>query len=121
MMKLPNAESAFVDIRKLTKYALDPTEARGRHKARVFKSALGFTTENANELRDAILKCVLVSEAVIGELDFYGQRYTVDCRIETERGAATVRTCWIIRQGELFPRMTTCFVLKEKKGDETKD
>lgn len=114
-MKLPNAENAVIDVRKLVDYALDPTNSRGQHKARVFKSALGFTIDNADELRDAILPCVRDAEAVIGELDFYGQRYTVDCRIKTEVGEATVRTGWIIRQSESFPRLTTCFVLKEKR------
>lgn len=91
-MKLPNAENAVIDTRKLTEYALNPTEPRGMHKAKVFKSALGFTQENGDDLIKAIRKCVLDTNAEIGELDFYGQRYTVDCRIETNVGEATVRT-----------------------------
>jgi hypothetical protein len=115
-MLLPNFEDATVDIRKLTEYALDPESPRGRHKARVFRSALGYTMDNAEELRSAILGCLPISEAILGETDFYGERYTVDCRIKTETGEATVRTGWIIRQRESFPRLTTCFVKdKEKK------
>ena len=101
-MQLRNFHNAVIDIRKLTEYALDPESPRGRHKARVFKAALGFTADNANELRDAILASLPDSEAVIGETDFYGERYTVDCRIKTEAGEATVRTGWIIRQKESF-------------------
>ncbi len=111
-MRLPNAENAVVDIRKLSEYALDFESARGRHKARVFKSALGFSIVNATDLRTALLKAARNTDCVLGELDFYGQRYTVDCKIETEIGEAIVRTGWIIRQGENFPRLTTCFVLK---------
>ena len=112
-MLLPNFEDAFIDIRKLTEYALDPESPRGRHKARVFRSALGYTIDDSEELRRAILVCLPNSEAEPGESDFYGERYTVDCRISTESGEATVRTGWIIRQRESFPRLTTCFVVKD--------
>lgn len=40
-MGLPHAGSAILDIRKLAQYCLDPRHARGRHKARVFREALG--------------------------------------------------------------------------------
>lgn len=114
-MKLPNAENAVIDTRKLTDYCLDPESPRWRHKARVFESALGFTLDNAEELKQAILDAIVHGEAVIGELDFYGQRYRVDCRIVNEIGSAVVRTGWIVRPGEDFPRLTTCFVLKERQ------
>jgi hypothetical protein len=52
MNKLPNAEHAFVDIRKLTDYLLDPTHHRGRHKARVFRAAFGIGQGDAEWLRD---------------------------------------------------------------------
>jgi len=39
-MKLPNGEHAIVDIVKLRDYALSQHHPRGRHKARVFLSAL---------------------------------------------------------------------------------
>ena len=87
-MRLPNAENAFIDPRKLTEYALDPTNIRGRHKARVMQAVLGFTAENANQLRAIILNAVLVNDCSTGELDFYGQRYSVDCKIKTEKGEA---------------------------------
>ena len=114
-MRLPNAENAFIDVRKLTAYVLDAADTRGRHKARVFAAALGFTFENAGELRTAILNAVPDGECTIGELDFYGQRYRVDCKIKTEMGESVVRTAWIIRRDEDFPRMTTCFVRKERR------
>ncbi len=42
-MKLPNAEKAFVDIEKLRGYCLNQFHERGKHKARLFSSILGFT------------------------------------------------------------------------------
>jgi hypothetical protein len=47
-MQLPNAERAVIDIVKLTDYYLSPDHPRGRHKARVFASALGMTASEAD-------------------------------------------------------------------------
>ncbi len=114
-MHLPNAENAIIDLHKLTGYVLDANNVRGQHKAKVMAAALGVTIENAEELKTALLRAVLTTECVARELDFYGQRYRVDCKIKTGIGEATVRTGWIIRRGEKFPRLTTCFVRNEKK------
>ena len=39
-MKIPNAELAIVDIRKLRDYCLNPAHDEGKHKARLFMMAL---------------------------------------------------------------------------------
>ena len=48
-MKMPNGDKAVVEIEKLSQYCLNPLHPRGRHKARVFESALGITGEDAEE------------------------------------------------------------------------
>jgi hypothetical protein len=35
-MKIPNAENAVVDIRKLKDYCLNPQHEEGKHKSRLF-------------------------------------------------------------------------------------
>jgi hypothetical protein len=55
-VKLPNAEHAVVDMRKLRDDALNPNHSRGRHKARLFSSALGLSQYDAEQLRDELLK-----------------------------------------------------------------
>ncbi|WP_347277307.1 DUF6883 domain-containing protein [Leptolyngbya sp. FACHB-671] len=40
-MKLPNAESAFIDLNKLRSYSLNLQHDRGKHKARLFAAILG--------------------------------------------------------------------------------
>ena len=62
-MKLPNTEQAFVDIVKLRDYCLNPDHPRGKHKARVFLSALGLTTANAAILQKALQDGVLSQDA----------------------------------------------------------
>ena len=39
-MRLPNANRAVLDIRKIEDYCLSASDPRGRHKARVFREAL---------------------------------------------------------------------------------
>jgi hypothetical protein len=116
-MRLPNFQDAFIDLAKLTDYVLDPNDPRGRHKARVFRSALGISKANASELKRLLLEALGHHEAVRGEPDFYGQRYVVDCKIVTDTGEAMVRTAWIIRRNEEFPRLTTCYVIKSKREE----
>jgi hypothetical protein len=77
-MSLPNAENAFVDLRKLRDYSLSFESPKGRHKARVFASVLGIISEDAEKLRNILLEIVKENEAELGELDLFGQRYTVD-------------------------------------------
>ncbi len=115
-MKLPNAKNAFVDIRKLSGYCLNTTHERGKHKARLFSSFLGLTANNAEEVRICLLKAVQNYETKNGNSDGYGKRYIVDFPITTEKGQAMVRSMWIIRSHEDFPRLVSCYVLKAKKG-----
>lgn len=110
-MKLPNAERAIVDIRKLQEYVLNPYHARGRHKARVFESALGLTLSDAEELRAALLEAAHRLDAAPRDADEHGRRYVIE--FEMERGArhATIHSGWIVRKGENFARFTTCYVV----------
>ena len=110
-MKLPHADRAIVEIEKLRDYCLSANHPRGRHKARVFAVALGITADDAEELRQAIISAVINEEATQTERDEYGQRYLVDFTMTRQDRNANVRTSWIIRNGEVYPRLTSCYVL----------
>ena len=110
---LPNAESAFVDLRKLADYLLDSIHPVGRHKAIVFRRALGFTKADATTLRDLLIRAVQVYDATLGRSDEFGQRYIVDFPVSTPMGAAILRSAWIVLRRENFPRLVTCFVLPD--------
>ncbi|MDO9302148.1 MAG: hypothetical protein Q7T89_12230 [Anaerolineales bacterium] len=110
-MILPSAARAIVDIEKLRDYCLSESHPRGKHKARVFTTALGLTATDVFELRDAILSAVQTEEAVAGERDEYGQRYIVDFYMRRQGREVVVRSAWIIRRGEDVPRLTSCYVL----------
>jgi len=111
-MELPNAENAVIDIAKLRDYSLNPHHAEGKHKARVFQEKLGYGREDAELLRQLILQAILTEEATEQEPTEYGRRFVVEFGIEREgiiQYKAAVRTAWIIRTDEDFPRLTTCF------------
>lgn len=112
-MKLPNAENAIVDIAKIRDYCLNPDHPEGKHKARVFLNKLGVTKSDAEHLRQLILEGILVADAKEESSITYGRRFVVDLSISWAQDTAVVRTAWIIRNDEDFPRLTTCFVRKE--------
>ncbi|HHZ19814.1 MAG TPA: hypothetical protein GX391_04765 [Firmicutes bacterium] len=100
-----------MDSRKLTEYALNPDHPIGQNKAKVFKSALGYNKSNANLLIKQIYDKLPQSEAIVGKLDQYGQRYTMDMLITGVNGnTAIVRTGWIIKPGSDTPELTTLYV-----------
>ncbi len=108
---LPNAENAVVDIRKLRDYCLNSEHDEGKHKARLFSSTLGITANNAEELRQILLKVVKTHEVRLQRCDEFGQRYTLDFTLEWQDRSATIRSGWIIEEGSDVPRLTTCYPL----------
>jgi hypothetical protein len=58
-MKLPNGQRAYIDMMKLRGYSLSPIHPEGKRKARVFAAALGIGVEQAEWLRDQLLKAVI--------------------------------------------------------------
>lgn len=110
-MKLPNGDRAVVAIEKLRDYCLDPAHPRGRHKARVFAVALGWSADDAGQLRDLLLLAARDKEAVESEKDEYGQRYVLDLEAPGLRGPVLIRSFWIVLAGENVPRLASCFVL----------
>jgi hypothetical protein len=111
-MKLPNAERAIVDIIKLRDYCLNKRHPRGKHKARLFEIILDLTDDDAEELQNTLLEIVQTHNAIEGKQDQYGKRYIIDFTMSRAARQATIRSSWIIRSNEDFPRLTSCYVLK---------
>ena len=117
-MRLPNAEHAIVDIRKLRDYCLNPDHPEGRHKARVFRAALGITQADAMLLQRALHDSASQSDAAVelGE-DRYGTRYSLDFEMRVGARWAVVRSGWVVLRSDEIPRLTTCYVLQtEEEG-----
>lgn len=112
-MKLPNGVKAVVDIAKLRGYCLSTQHPEGRHKARGFLSVLGLTSTDAIKLREILLTADEESDKVsMIDVDKYGCRYSMDTIVTWGSRVALVRSAWIIKTGEDFPRLASCYVLK---------
>ena len=110
-MKLPHADRAEVDIRKLRDYCLSDSHPVGKHKAVVFQMALGLRADDAELLRDCLLRAAGTEEADAHIADEFGARYRVDFNLVTDAGSAIVQSAWIVRTDESFPQLVTCFIL----------
>jgi hypothetical protein len=109
-MKLPNVETAFIDIQKLRDYSLNIEHDRGQHKARLFLAILGLGVEDAEELQLILLEAIQIHETISTSQDEYGQRYVVDFPLTRNENTATIRSTWIVRPTETFPRLTSCYI-----------
>lgn len=109
-MKLPNHENAVISIEKLRDYCLNDDHPRGKHKALVFKSALDLEKKDSELLKTIILDSLNTNDAIETFRDIYGIRYTVDITCIRNDKQAVIRTIWITKTNENFPRLTTCYV-----------
>ena len=91
-MRLPNADQAIVEIAKIRDYCLNPIHPRGKHKARVFRSALRLEQKDSELLRQMILGRIGVAECSAEEEDEYGKRFIAVLKIEWQGREALVRT-----------------------------
>ena len=111
MARLPHAERAILDLTKLEDYCLSSTHTRGRHKARVFREALGIGANEAAWLRRALLAGVRTADAAEVGKESFGTRWRADVAVARHDRRIVVRTLWILRTDEQAPRFVTCWVL----------
>ena len=110
-MKLPHGEQAIIDRRKIVDYCLSSEHDDGQHKARLFASVTGLTSDGAAQLEEALRLAAATQDAELGKHDVYGQRYVIDFEFQGPAGNATIRSAWIIRSHETLPRLVTCYIL----------
>jgi hypothetical protein len=97
--RLPNAENAQIDPRKLREYALNSEHDTGRYKAAFF-AQMGYAADRWQRLEQDIREQHLTQPAEAGQPSPYGCKYTVTAALLGPSGAARqVTTVWIIRPG----------------------
>ena len=111
MAVLLRAHRAILDVQKLVDYCLNPTHPRGRHKARVFRHALGIDRQDAAWLRESLLQGLTQTDAVELASDEFGSRWRVDIPIVRQERRVVVRSVWIVPIRESLPRFVSCWVL----------
>ena len=100
-----------MDITKLRDYMLNPFHKEGKHKARVFEAALGLSINDAEWLRTKLMEITQQQDCQVGKKTEYGQRYLIDFPLTHQDKTAKLRSVWIMRSGENFSRLVTCYVL----------
>jgi hypothetical protein len=113
---LPNYQKAVIPRSKLEGYALDPGHTDGQHKARLFRSILGFEKADWQKLEKIILDELPYHEAVLSREDQWGKFYSVSLPIVGLNGnTAIVQTIWIIGIGTDYPSFVTPREIKEMR------
>ena len=100
-MQIPNSHKAVVEIQKLRDYSLNPNHPVGKHKARVFRAALGVGLKDADSLRNQALEIALAGN-VNREPSVFGDKYVIDSILEYRGMSAVVRFCWIVELEPIF-------------------
>ena len=111
-LMVPNGELAIVELRKLEDDCLSDTHPRGRHKARVFRAALGIGQQDAAWPRGILLAAARTGEAEPVSTDAWGEQWRLDLAITRQGRRAVVRTIWMIRTCEIAPRFVSGWVLE---------
>lgn len=93
---------------KLVTYSLNENHPIGGNKARVFKSALGITLDNPNELLEILV--FDIDKATKDERTGKGQKYTILFEKMSISGKIVkVRTAWILNHDGIL-RLVTAYV-----------
>ena len=110
-MRLPGGENAIVDLRKLQDYCLNLNHDKGKHKARVFKSALGLTAKDSDVLRQRLIMVAKENEVSRQIRCPFGTTFRIDFPMQHNDRSAIVRSGWLLEPGSIRPRFLTCFIL----------
>ena len=109
MPRVPNADRAFIDPRKITHYLLAPNHERGSVKAEFFRR-FGFSIADWPRLPEAFSDHLRANNYVSSRAHGSGHAYRVTGRLNTPDGRNPgVVVIWLIRFGESHPRLITAF------------
>ena len=108
-MLLPNADRAVVEDGKARDYLLSPSHPVGRFKS-VFFIALGFSLDEWQILRDALLELARGGDATPGQPSPFGQKFEIRATLQGPSGRqAAVLVVWMFSNGQDFPHFVTAF------------
>jgi len=82
--RVPKAEQARIDPRKLRDYALNTRHAAGQYKAAFF-AQMGYTADDWQQLERDLRDQHLTQSAESGQSSPYGRKYTITAPLRAER------------------------------------
>lgn len=107
-MKLPNADRALIDRRKLIDYLLSSAHPVGKSKARFFGSQ-GYSAQEPEALKAGLLE-IARGDVVATVSSPHGVKHVVDGILATPKGnRVPLRTVWVTETGRDYPRFVTAY------------
>ncbi len=113
-MKLPHGAKAVIPDGKLKEYCLNSFHPDGKHKAKVFRKALGITQEDSVELKTLVLQSAEFGEVTKEQEIDFGKTYRVEYEIEGVNQKEILCSLWIVHKGQDRPYLTSGFVKTRK-------
>jgi len=111
-MKLPNADKATVERRKIVDYLLNPAHRYGAGKAGFFIK-FGFQMKEWEQLARALRDHGQAHEVKRVRETGYGPRYEVEGKLNAPDGRSPrVRSVWQMDRGDVAPRLITAYPLE---------
>ena len=111
--RLPRADRAVVAREKLEGYLLNRQHEVGRHKARVFASALGIQQRDWQYLRDQLQSAVVDAPARGVRETPWGSLYEVVVAVDGLNGQTRQVMTVLLVAGDDPPRLVTAYVAEE--------
>jgi hypothetical protein len=109
--RLPNADIAVIDERKITRYLLASDHPAGRAKAVVFQR-FGFGSADWRALRDALLVHARAARVVTVSDTEFGAKYVIEGELLAPDGRRLrLRAVWFVDTGETAPRLITAYAV----------
>jgi hypothetical protein len=115
MSKLPFADEAVIDERKITGYLLAESHAAGWAKA-VFFRRLGFRIAAWPVLRKALLDHARVTDIAKTIETEFGRKYILLGTLAAPNGSTPlIQTVWFAEFDERLPRFVTAYPAREQE------
>ncbi|MBI2847017.1 MAG: hypothetical protein HYX82_03955 [Chloroflexi bacterium] len=109
MARLPNAEKAIIEAKKLRGYILSSAHPVGRFKAAFF-GRLGYSAENWEAFERYLRELALSQDVARVEDTRYGQKFVVEGSLVSPSGETVqIVTVWVILKGKDIPRFVTAY------------
>jgi|ERR1043166_565040 hypothetical protein len=111
-MKLPNADQAVVEQKKIVDYWLNEAHPYGQSKARFF-AEFGYGLEQWEMLAESLRVHGQTHEVTKVRETGFGPRYEVEGELNAPDGRRPrVRTVWQMDHGAVAPRLLTAYPLE---------
>jgi hypothetical protein len=107
---MPNGDKAVVTDQKLLDYLLNEQHESQSGHATLFRVLLDITPDNAELLKETLLRAAAVKDVSDTTDTPFGRKYSINFSMNGPRGRYNIMSVWIIEHGLENPRLVTAYV-----------